>query len=274
MAIEFVCPSCQGTLSMGDDAAGRVVRCGSCMATLRVPVPPALEREPHQESEPPPPTRLPRAREREEIDEYGEPRRRSSRKRKSRGTLFWLVIVALCLGFSTCLVCGGIMLVIATPHWRQHESPDGGYQVEYPAPISPEIGDQAKVNLKANQHVEGAFLAGRMEAYWVAYAEIERPRPKDDDLLKKAVENLAAEVSGTVVREMPKTVNGHPAREVVLSLKDGTIHCLIVIANSRAYVAAAGGQFVTPAGNKRIRKFLDSFQIVDVKAGNPWRGKP
>ena len=42
MAIEFICPACQGTLSMADDAAGRLVRCGNCQATLRVPdAPPA-----------------------------------------------------------------------------------------------------------------------------------------------------------------------------------------------------------------------------------------
>ncbi len=37
MAIEFVCPACGGTLRVGDESAGRVIRCGGCMSALRVP---------------------------------------------------------------------------------------------------------------------------------------------------------------------------------------------------------------------------------------------
>ncbi|QJW95661.1 hypothetical protein [Frigoriglobus tundricola] len=37
MAIEFVCPACGGTLRVGDETAGRVIRCGGCMTALRVP---------------------------------------------------------------------------------------------------------------------------------------------------------------------------------------------------------------------------------------------
>ena len=37
MAIEFVCPTCNGTLRVGDETAGRVVRCGACRTMLRVP---------------------------------------------------------------------------------------------------------------------------------------------------------------------------------------------------------------------------------------------
>ncbi|MBY0513704.1 MAG: hypothetical protein K2P78_07305, partial [Gemmataceae bacterium] len=35
MAIEFVCPECHSGLRVGDDTAGKVVRCGSCMATVK-----------------------------------------------------------------------------------------------------------------------------------------------------------------------------------------------------------------------------------------------
>jgi hypothetical protein len=41
MAIEFLCPTCSGTLRVGDASAGRVVRCGACQTTLRVPGAPA-----------------------------------------------------------------------------------------------------------------------------------------------------------------------------------------------------------------------------------------
>lgn len=37
MAVEFICPTCNGTLRVGDESAGRVVRCGACQTMLRVP---------------------------------------------------------------------------------------------------------------------------------------------------------------------------------------------------------------------------------------------
>ncbi len=37
MAIEFICPTCNGTLRVGDESAGRVIRCGACQTMLRVP---------------------------------------------------------------------------------------------------------------------------------------------------------------------------------------------------------------------------------------------
>src|SRR5947209_20377333 len=40
MAIEFDCPTCGSTLRVEDHAAGQMIRCGGCMATLRVPEPP------------------------------------------------------------------------------------------------------------------------------------------------------------------------------------------------------------------------------------------
>ncbi|MCS6866832.1 MAG: hypothetical protein RMJ56_13960 [Gemmataceae bacterium] len=52
MALEFECPTCQGVLQVGEDMAGRVIRCGGCLSTLRVPqvsaatqIPPTLPEE-------------------------------------------------------------------------------------------------------------------------------------------------------------------------------------------------------------------------------------
>src|SRR5206468_1216175 len=97
-------------------------------------------------------------------------------------------------------------------------------------------------------------------------------RFNEEDVLKKSVEGLATEVNGTVVRETPKTIDNFPAREVVYSTQDGAhFHCLIVLTKTRAFVAAAGGPFVSAGGNKRIRRFLDSFHVVAPDKGNPWR---
>ena len=279
MAIEFVCPACQGILSVADDAVGRVVRCGSCLTTLRVPAPSAESSPP---PEAPPPTRrvvpVEGPRSSADRDEHGEPRspRRSSRKKRTgRSPLFWLFVIVCGLGFLTCLSCGGLTLVLATPRWFKHEPADGGYKVDLPAPINPDVADQAKLKLKADQSVEGTMLVGRLELYLVWYSDLDRKgqRINDDVLLKAAIDSLKNEASGTIVRQAPKKVNGHVASEVVITQNDGeTYHCLVVVTERRIYVAAVGGPFVKPDGNKRIRQFLDSFEIV--KGGNPFRGKP
>jgi predicted Zn finger-like uncharacterized protein len=288
MAIEFVCPACQGSLRVADDAAGRIVRCGSCLATLRVPGE-AMDEGP-VESAPAVPRPVetvapPRSTSREDRDErdeedYGEPRptrrRPAAKKSTGRGVLFWLVIIAMTFCLLTCLACGGIMLVFATPHWRTHESAAGGYKVDFPADLNPYISEQAKRRQKANEVVEGTMLVGRLETFWVAYVDLDpqmRRKPADE-LLKQAVQALANDTPGSSIdRETPKTVDGFPANEIVLTLQDGsTHHCLIVVAKSRIYIATAGGPLVSSEGNERVRKFLDSFHITDDK-GNPWRGK-
>src|SRR6185437_15910904 len=115
------------------------------------------------------------------------------------------------------------------------------------------------------------------EVYWVWYADIDPVgrNVADETILKKTVENLAAEAGGAVFSDVPKTLEGgYPAHEVVLVLHDDeALHCLVVVANGRVYIAAAGGPFVDTGGNERIRTFLDSFKIIPQPAGgNPWRG--
>jgi len=281
MAIEFVCPACQDTLRVGDDAAGQIVRCGSCLSTLRVPSAAAAVEE-----APPPPTATRRPARPvqtptdDDRDEHGEPRphRRRSKKSGGRGVLFWLVVISLGLGLLTCLACGGLTLILAKPRWHEYESAPGGYKVQFPAQLTPNMADQTQKPRKNNEFVEGALLIGRLETYWVLYADIDpqvRRRVKDDDLLAKAVQDLAKESGGAIFSDVAKTLDGgYPARQVVLVLHDNeALHCLVVIANERIYIVAAGGPFVDTGGNERIRMFLDSFKILPQPAGgNPWRG--
>ena len=286
MAIEFLCPACQGNLRVADDAVGRVVRCGSCLATLRVP-----NAAPTDEPLPSPgPTGRPRPVEpispphaSGDRDEHGEPvslRRRgaSGKKKAGRGVLFWLVAILMLLGLLTCLACGGLYFVLATPRWHEHKSPDGGFTVQFPAQPNPDIAQQAKLKLKANEFVVGTMLIGRLEAYWIWYADIDpitRLARSDDDLLKETIKNLAKEEQGKILSETPRTVDGFQAREEVISLRENeTHHCLIVVAKSRVYVVAVGGPLVTPQGNDRVRKFLDSFHVTAAKGVNPFRGNP
>src|SRR5437879_2402822 len=101
--IEFVCPSCRSGLRVGDDTAGQVVRCGSCLATVRVPdVPP--EPPPPRNPDPPRPAAEP-------VD---QPRPRPLRRRpppakkSGRGVVFWVLIVLVVLGLLGAGMCGGL----------------------------------------------------------------------------------------------------------------------------------------------------------------------
>lgn len=54
MAIEFQCPTCGTDLRVSDAAAGKMVRCGQCLGTLRAPAAPAEDDIPYAEAAPPP----------------------------------------------------------------------------------------------------------------------------------------------------------------------------------------------------------------------------
>jgi len=265
MAIEFLCPACRGTLSMPDDSAGKLVRCGNCLATLRVPDAPPVPAA----SEPPP--RRPRPVEpvRESSggkDEHGEPRPRRKVKSGGRGALFWIVIVLLVLGLFTCLACGGVWAMLAQPRWHKHDSTEGNFRVDLPAARNPNIAREAQLEIGQGERVEGAMLVGRFELYWVWYSPLKGAWQRgvnDDALLDQAEKSMAKEGEGRIIRTTPRTVDGLPAREVVVASEEGDAHhhCLIVLGKDKLYIAVAGGLFVKPEGNARTRRFLDSFHV-------------
>jgi hypothetical protein len=277
MAIDFLCPACGAALSMPDDAAGRTVRCGSCLSTLQVPpagaaTPP--EPRPRPQYTPPPPPPPPRPDD-DDSDEFGEPRRRA--KRSGRGPLFWIVIVLFGLGLLTCLTCGGCTLMLARPHWHTYESEKGAFKADFPAPMNVNIAREAKLKLKANESVEGAMLVGRLELYWVWYADIDanlQPWANNEKIMDEAVKNLVKDSNGTIVSSTPKQIDGCPAREVVVTQgPNECYHCVVVVGKTKLYIAAVGGPFISPAGNPRVRRFLDSFHVIEDKNANPWRKK-
>ncbi|HXD88553.1 MAG TPA: hypothetical protein VN641_18835 [Urbifossiella sp.] len=302
MAIEFVCPSCQGALRVPDESAGQVMRCGNCLTALRVPSATPSDPEPVEPREVPEPRELerrprrddrndrndrdddfgeparrPRRESRDDRDDFGEPRpRRRTAKKGGKSVLFWLVIIIFGLGLFTCLACGGIWFAMAIPRWQTHESQAGGYKVDLPAPLNPGINQEVKLK-QPNEHVEGTVLAGRLEVYWVGYHKVDLQAllAGDEAILKATVEGFTKENLGTVIRETPKTVDGYPAREVVLVHEGLTTHCIIVAARATVYVAAVSGPFLDADGNERTRRFLDSFHILkkDGPKKNPFRGE-
>jgi hypothetical protein len=263
MAIEFLCPACRGTLSMPDDSAGKLVRCGNCLATLRVPdAPPAPSYEPTPRPRPVQPVRESRP----DRDEHGEPRPRRKSKPNGRGALFWILIVLVVLGLFTCLACGGVWAMLAQPRWQKMEPANAGYSAEFPAPRNPNIAREAQLELGQGEQVDGTMLVGRLELYWVWYSPLQgqwRKAIGDEALLDQAEKSMEKDGKGRIVKTVARTVDGQSARELVIASNEGEghYHCLIVIGKDKLYIAVAGGLFTKAEGNARVRRFLDSFHL-------------
>lgn len=259
MAIEFMCPSCQGMLAMPDEAAGRLVRCGNCLATLRVPdaPPTAPVYEPAER-----PPRNPEPVD-DDRDEHGEPLPRKTRKKKKSGRspLFWILLTLFGLGCFACLACGGVMVVLGTPRWQPFHSDRGQFSVELPAPPNPAVDREAKLRLNLKDfQVEGTMLVGRVELYWVSYKDLAPKRKADDEELD-GIEKQMRDSMGPIESTKAKTVDGLPARELVVrNINDGQItHCLVVIGKSKVYIVAASGPLFEAQPNSRVRHFFDNF---------------
>ena len=273
--IEFVCPSCQSGLRVTADTAGKVVRCGSCLATVRVPdVPP----EPPRNAKPVHPTADP-------IDRPLRRRRRLPPPQKTgRSALFWILLVLAVLAVIGLGVCGGL-IVMLQPKWQTHESPEGGFKVELPGKPRTDMRELAKMQNDPDFkfQVEGTVLVFQGEGFGVMYTEIDpqlRRMWNDDRLMDEIVKGIRRDQGDVKIESTkPLTVSGFPARELVLSHpEEGKSVWRIVVADTRLYLVFAGGRNVIPENNERIRRFIDSFQITDpkllAKAGQRGRPKP
>ncbi|MBX9622233.1 MAG: hypothetical protein K2X82_00305, partial [Gemmataceae bacterium] len=189
-------------------------------------------------------------------------------KPAGRGPVFWVLIGLLAVGLVTVAACGGAIALLG-PKWRAHTSAAGGFRVDLPAEPQPDVADMLLAKAAPGARAEGAMLVGRLEVYGVIYTDLDpaaRLTPPKV-LLDQAVRAIEDDNPGTrVVRNDPATVSGFPAREIAYTdPDDATFLCRLVVAGSRLYILSAGGPRAGPAGNPRIRRFLDSFQVTDPK---------
>jgi hypothetical protein len=292
MPIHLRCPACKAVVAAPDEAAGRLVRCGGCQATLRVPAPeppppPPFEVVP-EEPAPPPPRRRVEAvaddepahgaydldRESDE-DRYDDrpPRRRPRRRRPAprpagRGPLFWVLMVFLGLTLVGVSCCGGLLWV-ARPQWRTYESAAGGFKCELPAAPRTDMARIAGVPNDPDVKIEGTILWGKLEEYSVVYAEIDpgkRQTTTDEALIDEAVTEAINDTPGTRKEsERAVTVSGFPGKEVVFyHPDDGRALMRVVVADTRIYIVVAGGRFAS-ADEPRVRRFINSFEITDPR---------
>jgi hypothetical protein len=182
--------------------------------------------------------------------------------------LFWVVVGGGLLTLLTVAACAGLVAVLQ-PHWQTYESAAGGFKVDLPADPRDDLEDLDQIGNNPNARAEGTVLWVHEEVYLVIYTDVD-PRAlqaDDDDNLKEALVGLQRDTPGLkVIRTDPVTVSGWPATEAVLRHpQHGIVFCRIVLADTRVYLVVAGGQKLTVAGNRRVRRFLDSFAVTDPK---------
>lgn len=296
MSIEFACPTCSGTLRVGDESAGRVIRCGACMTTLRVPgtaaeptaapdapAAPEAPRSPFESAADPdaPAAAIPVARPRAKVRDYDDrdrerdadqPRRRRRGpppRSPGRSALFWLGLVGglFLLVIGGC--CGGLYLAVPDAKWQKHESAKGGFKVDLPAPARKDMDKMAGGVPDPNAPMEGTILFRRLQEYVVVYRDLpphERQATTDKALMDAAVDGMksSGEVDA-VLSQKDIVVNGFPGREVEFSGKEGGHYTArVVIADGRLYMLVAGGK-LADRNEPNVRRFLDSFEITDPK---------
>ncbi len=284
MAVEFHCPTCGGTLRVGDGPAGRLVRCGGCLSVLKVPNAPALDPGDdattdalhtrvellpvaHPVSSPPP---VPLQRRPNSAAKDRFPAEPDEEAPTGRSKSFWISVALLTIALGTCGCCGLAAVILPDPEWETHDSAKGGFRVELPGKPTPDMAERVRSQPgRKHDGVEGTHLWTlwtRDENYIVAYRNPKRvPGVSDAKFLESEVEAITADKTAirNVSRNEAKDFNGFPGREFEYEFtKGGIVTGRVILAGPRVYVLVAGGKS-TMSGSENVERFLDSFEITD-----------
>lgn len=172
------------------------------------------------------------------------------------------------------IVAGGYRWYQWQPHWHTYTSTAGGFTIELPAPVRPEMADYTEE--KWSKKIEGTLLPAHPEEYIVAdfsyprsgYQSLPRvglrPYPIGPDrVLHSDLPYLLPSSKDRTMNLTEGSVNGHAALDAEFELPDGRIGMVRVIkSNGRMYILSARGPR-TDAGKQRCRRFIDSFALVE-----------
>lgn len=267
MAIEFTCPACGGTLRVRDTVVGQVVRCGGCLTLLRVPdVEPVSPSPPAAAPDVEPPRPAPIHTSPPADSYFPNP---TDESRPIRGTRFWFMVTVATVILGACGFCGLAAVFLPGPDWQSFESKEGGFRVELPGP--PRNDMRQRFQAPDAKIVEGTRLWTRGENYVISCRDLREMQPglwkkSDDEILDEQLKRLTA--GGNVLR-VTRTeaieVGGFAAREFEYDTRNsGTYTGRVIVAGPRLYVLLAGGRFTQPH-DENVRRFLDSFEIIDPK---------
>jgi len=106
------------------------------------------------------------------------------------------------------------------------------------------------------------------------YSIIRSDYPKDqfedvtseynNSVLDGAVNGAINNVKGTLVYEKKITLNGYPGREIKIQIDQGYIYMNAYLVENIMYISQVICE-IGNDGNKNIKRFMDSFDIIKVK---------
>lgn len=278
MSWEFSCPQCSATLEVPESMVGTQIRCGGCGALLRVPTEPysiaERIREDAQGNVPPPPlddstsTAKPPT---PPVREWPPPPSSAS---QGRGVLFWIVVVLSGLTIGSCLCCCGIFAVMPEPEWQIYASPDGWFQIEFPAqartlPVPPAFAGPNSQCVAANLDKYG-------EQYRVIYWNVpplQRLVRTDEALMQREIDRLIADLRQAQMLQPPQPVPGerHLTYELRWQDRNDVPHIArLVLAGERFYLLEVTGRFFwNEPDPERVERFFRSFRVLRLRAQDP-----
>jgi hypothetical protein len=149
-------------------------------------------------------------------------------------------------------------------NWETFSPADGKFSVEFPGPPTQKI---QRVPTAAGELVAHSFAYEEKDyAYTVGYSDypagVMQPG-LEDRILDSARDGAVENVRGKLVSEERIALNGHPGRNLKVTILSGrgTVDARIFLVGNRLYTAIASSE-TERASASDVRRFLDSFQIL------------
>ncbi|MCE9562733.1 MAG: hypothetical protein K8U57_11860 [Planctomycetes bacterium] len=177
-----------------------------------------------------------------------------------------ILLLSLAGFVAVCVLGLGALLasrLANTPaEWRVYNSPGGGFSVDLPAAPVPDVAKKLGLPDAPGLVAEGTAL--RRGHYVVIWGPIQQRWRTDEQIIEDSHQgSLASGKATNVVKGEPFAVSGFLARDLELTMSDGTSGLIrAVVADSRLYILAVGGRGVDPRGEE-VQRFLSSFKITD-----------
>jgi hypothetical protein len=179
-----------------------------------------------------------------------------------------LVIAGLGL-FGLFACCGGLLFMMPKPNWHEHKSEKGGYTVQFPGKVQPDVEQAAGLRLEEGEKSEGA-VASWSEQYIVIYKDGPGTKERaaknetDEQEIDVAIDKLLTSAgAGKPDPDKRMTVGGFPARQVTFHCDSGWYTVRMIVADTRVYSLIVHS--LSHPVDTNVSKFMDSFQITDEK---------
>ena len=257
MAITFVCKSCEATLEVDGELAGRPVACGHCQAEQKVPGP-APFTIPVVRAITPSPSLL------EEVDADDPP----YRPRGLSPVVKIALVLAVLMGL---LAAGAVAFTVANPGgWTPLKPKGAGFEIDMPGRVNPNPRTKTVTALfkpvQVVSHLSERKRLGQVvESAEVSYADLPAaPDPAGIPPLLSIFANQKKEEPGYVeIERRTGTLGGKPSLIVLIEVngRDRIVYQL-TIKDKRFFSLAIAGKGFT-IDHARVKKFFESFHFTN-----------